>query len=103
MIGNPRYGRIGLVALPYYVVFELLAPVVELAGLVLVPLGLCARRGRRRRSPVRFLLVAYGYALLVNLIALAVEEFTFHRYPRWSDLARRRPRPRRWRTSASGS
>ena len=42
MIGNPRYGRIGLLALPYYVVFELLAPFVELAALVLVPLGLWA-------------------------------------------------------------
>src|SRR6185295_8950930 len=40
MIGNPRYGRIGLVALPYYVLFELLAPVIELTGLVLVPLGI---------------------------------------------------------------
>ena len=26
MIGNPRYGRIGLVTLPYYVVFELARP-----------------------------------------------------------------------------
>jgi hypothetical protein len=32
MVGSPRYGRIGLVALPYFVVFELLRPVIELAG-----------------------------------------------------------------------
>jgi cellulose synthase/poly-beta-1,6-N-acetylglucosamine synthase-like glycosyltransferase len=42
MIGNPRYGRIGVIALPYYVVFELLAPFVELSALVLLPLGLWA-------------------------------------------------------------
>ena len=40
MIGNPRYGRIGLVALPYYLFFELLAPFVELIALVAVPAGL---------------------------------------------------------------
>ena len=33
-----------------------------------------------------FLLVAYGYALLVTLAALCVEEFSFHRYRRWRDL-----------------
>jgi len=86
MIANPRYGRIGLLALPYYVVFELLAPMVELAGLVMVPLGVWVGAVDTAFA-IRFLLVAYGYALVVNLIALAVEEFTFARYPRWKDLA----------------
>ncbi|SDZ11412.1 Glycosyltransferase, catalytic subunit of cellulose synthase and poly-beta-1,6-N-acetylglucosamine synthase [Micromonospora pattaloongensis] len=86
MIGNPRYGRIGLVALPYYLVFELLAPLVELAGLVLVPLGF-ALGAVDFGFAWRFVLVAYGYAMLINLVALAVEEYTFHRYSRWRDLA----------------
>jgi cellulose synthase/poly-beta-1,6-N-acetylglucosamine synthase-like glycosyltransferase len=85
-VGNARYGRIGLVALPYYVVFELLAPVVELAGVVLIPLGLMIGAVDYPFA-LRFLCVAYGYALLINLIALAVEEYSFHRYHRWSDLA----------------
>jgi cellulose synthase/poly-beta-1,6-N-acetylglucosamine synthase-like glycosyltransferase len=86
MIGNPRYGRIGLVALPYYVFFELLAPIIELAGLVMVPLGY-AIGAVDTSFAIRFLVLAYGYAMVVNLIALAVEEFTFARYPRWRDLA----------------
>ncbi|GII24546.1 glycosyl transferase family 2 [Planosporangium mesophilum] len=85
VIGNPRYGRIGLVALPYYLVFEFLAPLVELAGPVLVPLGL-AVGAVDLGFAWRFLLVAYGYAMLINLIALAVEEYSFHRYSRWRDL-----------------
>ncbi|MDT5037403.1 MAG: hypothetical protein QOE03_2588 [Micromonosporaceae bacterium] len=85
-IGNPRYGRIGLVSLPYYLVFELLAPFVELAAVLLVPLGLLAG-SIDYAFAVRFLFVAYGYALLINLIALTVEEYSFHRYSRWSDLA----------------
>jgi cellulose synthase/poly-beta-1,6-N-acetylglucosamine synthase-like glycosyltransferase len=86
MLVNPRYGRIGLVAMPYYVLFELLAPVLELAGVVMVPLGF-AVGAVDAGFALKFLLVAYGYAMVVNLIALAVEEFTFARYQGWKDLA----------------
>ncbi|GIJ52233.1 glycosyl transferase family 2 [Virgisporangium aliadipatigenens] len=85
MILNPRYGRIGLVAIPYYVVFELLAPMIELAGVIMMPLGLLLG-AIDLTFAIQFLLVAYGYAIVVNLIALAVEELTFHRYSRWTDL-----------------
>ena len=85
MIGNPRYGRIGLLALPYYVVIELLAPVVELSAFVLVPLGL-AVHAVDLQFAWRFLLVAYAYAALVSLVAVAIEEISFHRYHRWRDL-----------------
>lgn len=86
MIGNPRYGRVGLVALPYYVVFELLAPVLELAGLVLGPLAL-ATGLLDVQSALAVTLAVYAYAVFVSVAALAVEEFSFHRYGRWRDLA----------------
>jgi hypothetical protein len=85
MIGNPRYGRIGLVALPYYVVFELAAPVLELGGAVVVPVGWAMGLVDPGRA-LDLLLVAYAYALFVSVAALAVEEFSFHRYARWRDL-----------------
>jgi cellulose synthase/poly-beta-1,6-N-acetylglucosamine synthase-like glycosyltransferase len=85
MIGNPRYGRIGLFTLPWYVLFELLAPVVELAAVVLIPLGL-ALDVVNVAFAWRFLLVAYGYATLISLTALLLEELSYHRYPRWRDL-----------------
>ncbi|RZS89866.1 cellulose synthase/poly-beta-1,6-N-acetylglucosamine synthase-like glycosyltransferase [Motilibacter rhizosphaerae] len=85
MMGNPRYGRIGLVAVPYYVVFELCAPVLELVGAVLLPVGLLVGAVNVTYA-WRFLLLAYGYAVFVSLAALAIEEFSFHRYPRWRDL-----------------
>ena len=85
MTFNPRYGRIGLLALPYYWFFELLAPVVELVGLVLVPLGLLTGVVDAQYA-WQFVLVAYAFALLVSLAAISVEEFSFHRYSRWQDL-----------------
>jgi cellulose synthase/poly-beta-1,6-N-acetylglucosamine synthase-like glycosyltransferase len=87
MILNPRYGRIGLLVLPYYVLFELLAPFVELAALVLLPLGLWID-AIDVAVAWRFAIVAYGYGLLVSLTALFIEEVSFHRYPRWTDLLR---------------
>ncbi|WP_411148047.1 glycosyltransferase family 2 protein [Streptomyces sp. A30] len=85
MIGNPRYGRIGLLALPFYVVFELLAPLVELAGLVLVPLGVLI--GAVNADFLwRFLLAAYAYAIVVSMVSVGVEEYAFHRFTRWRDV-----------------
>lgn len=82
---RPQHGRIGLIALPYYWVFELIAPVIELAGLILISAGL-ALGVVDVGSLALFLLVTYGYAIVVTLAAMAVEELSFHRYPRWRDL-----------------
>ncbi|HEU5223772.1 MAG TPA: glycosyltransferase [Candidatus Lumbricidophila sp.] len=84
MFANPKYGRIGMLAVPFYWLFELIAPILELAGLVLVPLGLVfglAQPG----YVLAFLTVAYLYSMFVTLAALTIEEFSFHRYPRARD------------------
>ncbi|HEX5740685.1 MAG TPA: glycosyltransferase family 2 protein, partial [Pilimelia sp.] len=86
MIGNPRYGRVGLLVLPWYLLFEVLAPAVEALALVLVPLGLLLDVVNMDFA-VWFLLVAYGYAMVVTLTALFLEEIAFHRYPRWRDFS----------------
>ncbi len=96
MLLNPRYGRIGLVAVPYAVVFELLAPLIELVGVVVLVLSLALEALTRAfggelslvspRYAVLFLGLAYAYAFVLSLAALAVEEFSWHRYGRWRDL-----------------
>lgn len=85
MAFNPRYGRIGVFVLPWFWVFELLAPVIELLGLVLLAVGLAVGVVDPGYAAL-FMTIAYGYALLVNLASLAIEELTFHKYPRWRDL-----------------
>jgi cellulose synthase/poly-beta-1,6-N-acetylglucosamine synthase-like glycosyltransferase len=81
-----RYGRVGLVALPWYWLFELLAPVLELAGLLLIGVG--AALGMINMAYFwLFMAVAYGYAILVTLAALAIEEMSFPKYRRWRDLS----------------
>lgn len=36
MVGNPRYGVLGMVALPYFVLYEMLGPVVEIVGILVM-------------------------------------------------------------------
>jgi cellulose synthase/poly-beta-1,6-N-acetylglucosamine synthase-like glycosyltransferase len=39
MLGNRRFGRIGLLAMPYLMAFEYLAPLLEVAGFAILPVG----------------------------------------------------------------
>jgi cellulose synthase/poly-beta-1,6-N-acetylglucosamine synthase-like glycosyltransferase len=39
MLLNPRYGSVGLVGMPYYLIVEVLAPVFQLLGVAAVPLA----------------------------------------------------------------
>jgi hypothetical protein len=85
MIGNPRFGSLGLLAMPFFLLFELLGPVVELLGLVSVAVS--AALGILDLGSAA---VMVGFALLVGTLlsttVVAVEEFTFHRYRNGRDL-----------------
>jgi cellulose synthase/poly-beta-1,6-N-acetylglucosamine synthase-like glycosyltransferase len=87
MLANPRFGRIGLLALPYYMVFEYLAPIVEVAGYIILPfawiLGLL-----EPRLFLRFVGAAIGYGLCLSLTTLLLDEFSFRRYQRTGHLLR---------------
>lgn len=85
MLLNPRYGRVGLVAIPYYWIFELIAPLLELVGFAIVMLGF-ALGVIKLPYALMFMAVAYGYAILVTLFAMTMEEMSFHKYSRWTDL-----------------
>ncbi len=85
MLFNPRYGRIGLLAFPWFLLFELAAPFIEVLGLPLVVLGL-AFGVVNVYFAVLFAVAAFGYGLALSLASLAIEELSFHRYPDWRDL-----------------
>ena len=84
MIGNPRYGALGLVVMPYFVVVELLGPVIEALGLLTLvvglPLGVVGGE-----FALLFFLVAYGYGLLLGMAALILEDAGARRTEHVSD------------------
>jgi hypothetical protein len=63
LLFNPRYGTLGMVVAPYYVAVELLAPIVELVGLVLLATGLIIG-AINWPFAILFFLVAYGWGAL---------------------------------------
>ncbi len=75
---NPRYGALGLVVYPYFVLVELLAPVVEAAGLFITAL-LVLLQGGNGTYALLFFLVAYGYGATLSIWTLVIEEFSFRR------------------------
>jgi cellulose synthase/poly-beta-1,6-N-acetylglucosamine synthase-like glycosyltransferase len=79
MIGNPRYGRIGLLALPYLMLFEYLGPLVETAGLVILPFGWALGLVHWHFFAL-FLCASFVYGLCLSLASLVLEEMSFRRY-----------------------
>jgi cellulose synthase/poly-beta-1,6-N-acetylglucosamine synthase-like glycosyltransferase len=87
MLFNPRYGRVGLVAMPYHWLFELLAPIMEVFGWM--TMALAAVLGLL--SPeffLDFLLFGYAFGTMISIGSVLIEEMTYHRYNDWRDLAR---------------
>jgi cellulose synthase/poly-beta-1,6-N-acetylglucosamine synthase-like glycosyltransferase len=83
---NPHYGVLGMIVFPAFVVFEWMAPIVEVVGLVIVVLGVILGQ----LSPlfaVLFFSLACGLGILLSMLALVLEEVSFRRYGRVRDRA----------------
>jgi cellulose synthase/poly-beta-1,6-N-acetylglucosamine synthase-like glycosyltransferase len=84
LIGNPRYGAMGLVGLPYFLVVELLAPVTELLGwcalLVWVLVG-----ALNAKIALLLFAIAYGLNAVHGALAVLADELSFPRYERTRD------------------
>lgn len=85
MIGRPRFGVLGVVTMPYFVLFELVGPFVELLGIAMIALGLVTGT-----LPWSLLWMYVGASVLLatlgSLAAMLVEEVSFARYPRARDV-----------------
>ena len=76
MLFNPRYGRIGLIAVPFYTFGEMLAPVVEVCGYLSWSSASARRCERVFRRDVSS---AFGAGMLLSLWAVVLEEVSFRR------------------------
>jgi cellulose synthase/poly-beta-1,6-N-acetylglucosamine synthase-like glycosyltransferase len=87
MLFNPRYGVVGLVAMPYFLIFEAAGPVIEIAGYVVTGFGVAFGVLDWQFAQLLFL-AAVIYGSLLSVSAVVLEELSFRRYPRISDLLR---------------
>jgi len=87
MLYRPRYGRIGTLAFPYMWLFELFAPVIEVAGFVTIILAACFG-ALSWTFLLQFILFGYGFATLISIGSVLQEELTYKRYNDWQDVVR---------------
>jgi cellulose synthase/poly-beta-1,6-N-acetylglucosamine synthase-like glycosyltransferase len=87
MLFNPRYGRIGLFSMSYFLLFEALAPVVELTGFCLFVWALCTYRVNWPFA-VLFLWCAFFLGVLNSVVSVFLEQMTSRRYPGLGSWAR---------------
>src|SRR2546426_3282399 len=87
MLLNPRYGRVGCVAMPFFTFGEMLAPVVEVAGYLITAVGF-AFHLIDVSFALLFVLVAWGYGMLLSLLGGVLGEGSFRGYWRLGDLLR---------------
>jgi len=85
MLLNPRYGKAGLLAFPYFFFLEMLGPVIELLGYLSFILTISSGRADWWFVGA-FLAMAIVLGGVLSLAAVALEELSFRRYPRRSDL-----------------
>jgi cellulose synthase/poly-beta-1,6-N-acetylglucosamine synthase-like glycosyltransferase len=81
---NPRYGAMGMVVFPYFVIVELMAPVVEAVGLIGLILGIWIG-AIDVPFAILFFLMAYGLGSVLTVMTLVMEEASFHRYDSFKD------------------
>jgi cellulose synthase/poly-beta-1,6-N-acetylglucosamine synthase-like glycosyltransferase len=87
MLLNPRYGRVGMIAVPYFWLFEGLAPVVEVSGFLAFVAA--ALLGTLEPGLLwLFLALAVLHGMLLSQVAAGVEAMLLQRYPRVSDRLR---------------
>lgn len=85
MVFRPRYKVMGLLTLPYNILFETLNPYFRISGLIaLIAYSLLDMTGWK-------VLLAFGllnllYGVFLGMVSLLLEEMAFQRYPKVSDL-----------------
>jgi cellulose synthase/poly-beta-1,6-N-acetylglucosamine synthase-like glycosyltransferase len=86
LITNPRGGAVTWIAIPFYVIFELFGPIVEVTGYIFIIvsgfMGWLAWP-----EALIFLGLAIGLGVMLSTSAIMLEELSFHMYPRFKQLA----------------
>jgi cellulose synthase/poly-beta-1,6-N-acetylglucosamine synthase-like glycosyltransferase len=81
LICNPRGGAVSWLAIPFYIVFELLGPVIEALGYLLILIGWLG--GWIEPSTALLLFgLAITLGIMLSASAVMLEELSFHLYPR---------------------
>ncbi|MCA9837197.1 MAG: glycosyltransferase family 2 protein [Trueperaceae bacterium] len=84
MMLNPRYGRIGMLAMPYFWLFEALSPLIEIGGYALLMVLIMLGKINFVFASM-FMVLAVLSGILISMSAFGIEAFMRNRYPTSKD------------------
>jgi len=76
---NPKYRSLGLVSFPFWFIFERMAPIIEVVGLIYFCVLMFLNALRWDYAFV-FFIAAYFFTVVFSLVAILSEEHTYHQY-----------------------
>lgn len=79
MIFNPRYGKFGWIVMPYNFFFELIAPIVEVSGIIYYIVQIC-RGTINGNYAIVLLCFVYLYSVMITTIAILWDQLAFRHY-----------------------
>jgi cellulose synthase/poly-beta-1,6-N-acetylglucosamine synthase-like glycosyltransferase len=81
MLMNPRYGSVGLFAMPYFLIFEALGPIIEASGYIVTAIAVAFGMIDVVFAQLLFL-CAVVFGAMISLTSVLLEEMSFRRYPK---------------------
>ncbi|HEY1338880.1 MAG TPA: glycosyltransferase family 2 protein, partial [Bryobacteraceae bacterium] len=87
VILRPKFGLMGMFAVPYFTLFEMFGPAVESLGYLCTFLGLLVGIISHEVA-ILFFCVSVLFGIVLSTTAVLLEEFTARRYPRTMDVVR---------------
>ncbi|WP_242949522.1 glycosyltransferase family 2 protein [Clostridium pasteurianum] len=84
---NPKYGVIGMFGIPYFWVFEMLGPIIEVLGYIFIPLAYIFGLLNLRYF-ILFLISSILYGIILSIGAILLEDYTFSKYKSIKQLLR---------------
>jgi cellulose synthase/poly-beta-1,6-N-acetylglucosamine synthase-like glycosyltransferase len=85
LIFNPRYGRLGLIVMPYNFIFELMAPIVEALGIIYYIVIIILNAINWEYAWV-LLVFVYTYAVMISTLSILWDQLTYHTYKTWREI-----------------
>lgn len=86
MIFNLKYGTVGILSMPYFFLVEMLGPVIEMIGYVMLAISIIT--GTLSKFFIFVFLMAFLYGILFSLSAILFEEFSYKRYSGFKEITK---------------
>lgn len=85
VIFNPHYKRLGMIVLPYNLLFEFLAPVIEITGIFYYIYQIVTGSINWHNALI-LLAFVYFYSVMITTLAILWDQITYKHYKTWKEV-----------------